>query len=30
MRDGRPVTLDALFGLIDAMPMRKREMREPR
>lgn len=30
MRDFQPVTLDALYGLIDAMPMRKREMRERR
>lgn len=30
MREQQPVTLDALYGLIDAMPMRQREMRKSR
>lgn len=28
MRQDRPVTLNELYGLIDAMPMRQREMRK--
>ena len=30
IREERPVTLDSLYGLIDAMPMRKQEMKERR
>ena len=30
LRQQEPVTLDQLFGLIDQMPMRRREMRDQR
>lgn len=30
LRQDQPVELEALYGLIDAMPMRRREMRERR
>ena len=30
LRQEEPVTLDQLFGLIDQMPMRRREMRDQR
>lgn len=28
MREGRPVSLETLYGVIDSMPMRQREMQE--